>query len=66
MRSFANVLGACAQHGQHWITLDEIRGQNWMKTVIVGITMMLKRLMTMALQTNKDGFIYDTVRFIDL
>ena len=48
VRSFANVLGACAT----------IREQHWMKTVIVEMTMVLKRLMTVALQTNKDEFIY--------
>ena len=48
VRSFANVLGACAT----------ISGQHWMKTVIVEITKVMKRLMTMTLQTNKDEFIY--------
>ena len=39
-----------------------IRGQYTMKTVMVEVTMMLKRLMTMALQTkNKDNFIYVTL-----
>ena len=48
--SFAIVVGACAT----------IHGQHWMKTVLVEMTMvLLKRLMTMALQTNnKDKLFY--------
>ena len=46
--SFTNVYGACAT----------TRGQQWMKAVMV-MTMLLKRLMMMALQTNnKDKLIY--------
>ena len=49
VRSFANVLGVCTT----------IRGQHWIKTVMVEMTTVLKRLITMALQkSNKDGFIY--------
>ena len=49
VRNFAIAVGACAT----------IRGQNWMKTVILEMTGILKRLMTMALQTNnKDEFVY--------
>ena len=47
--SFANVFVTCAT----------ICGQHWMETVIVEMTIVFKRLMAMALQTNnKDKFIY--------
>ena len=49
VRSFGNVFVTCAT----------ICGQHWMKTVIVEMTIVLKRLVTMALQTNnKDKLIY--------
>ena len=49
VRSFANVFGTCTT----------MRGQHWMETMMAEMTMVLKRLMTMALQTNnKDKFIY--------
>ena len=49
VRSFEIVMGICAT----------IRGQNWVKTVTVEMMMMMKKLMTMALQTNnKDEFAY--------
>ena len=47
--SFAVAMEACAT----------IRGQHWMKIVIVEMTLVLKRPMTMGLQkNNKDEFIY--------
>ena len=49
VQSFLIVMRTCAT----------IRGQYWMKTVIVNMTIMLKMLMTMALQrNNKDEFVY--------
>ena len=49
VRSFAFVMETCVT----------IRGQYWMKAVIVEMAMMPKTLMTMTLQTNnEDDFFY--------
>lgn len=41
------------------VACPNIRGQHWMKTVMVKMNMMLKKLMKMALRTdNKDEFLY--------
>ena len=41
------------------VACSNIRGQHWMKTVMVKMNMMLKKLMKMALRMdNKDEFLY--------
>ena len=61
MKNLQLLQGAIIVHEVFLIimgTYPTIRGQYWMKTVIVDMTIMLKMLMLMALQrNNKDEFV---------